>query len=152
MVAVCQGNKSKNDMLVEAVEQYKDMFVRARANFAKVISVTNSINSVTPIRLTCSRAFASISKGMADQAEAEIMGTAVHHPAEITGMVVVLLVAETMVALLMAGMMGMVVLRLLVEMTEMAKEAVTRRETHGTLLPPNGEAHRPGSVGLPLPR
>lgn len=36
MIAVCQGTKSKNDMIVEAVEQYKDMFVRARANFAKV--------------------------------------------------------------------------------------------------------------------
>ena len=39
MVAVCQGTKSKNDMIIEAVEQYKDMYVRARANFAKVISV-----------------------------------------------------------------------------------------------------------------
>ncbi|KAH9166435.1 DNA topoisomerase, partial [Lactarius sanguifluus] len=38
MIAVCQGTKSKNDMIVEAVEQYKDMFVRARANFAKVTS------------------------------------------------------------------------------------------------------------------
>jgi DNA topoisomerase-3 len=39
MVAVCQGTKSKNDMIVEAVEQYKDMFVRAKANFEKVTSV-----------------------------------------------------------------------------------------------------------------
>ena len=39
MVAVCQGTKSKNDMIIEAVEQYKDMYVRARANFTKVISV-----------------------------------------------------------------------------------------------------------------
>ena len=43
MVAICQGTKSKNDMIVEAVEQYKDMFVRARANFAKVTSVFNFI-------------------------------------------------------------------------------------------------------------
>jgi DNA topoisomerase-3 len=42
MVAVCQGTKSKNDMIVEAVEQYKDMFVRARTNFAKVTSVVLS--------------------------------------------------------------------------------------------------------------
>ncbi|KAH8979214.1 prokaryotic type I DNA topoisomerase [Lactarius akahatsu] len=41
MIAVCQGTKSKNDMIVEAVEQYKDMFVRARANFAKVTSVND---------------------------------------------------------------------------------------------------------------
>lgn len=46
MIAVCQGTKSKNDMIVEAVEQYKDMFVRARANFAKVISVMMNINSI----------------------------------------------------------------------------------------------------------
>jgi hypothetical protein len=39
MIAVCQGTKSKNDMIVEAVDQYKDMFVRARANFDKVITV-----------------------------------------------------------------------------------------------------------------
>ncbi|KAH9979024.1 DNA topoisomerase [Lactifluus volemus] len=38
MAAVCQGTKSKNDMIVEAVEQYKDMYVRAKTNFAKVIS------------------------------------------------------------------------------------------------------------------
>ncbi|KAI0272245.1 DNA topoisomerase [Russula aff. rugulosa BPL654] len=38
MVAVCQGTKSKNDMIVEAVDQYKDMFVRARDNFDKVIT------------------------------------------------------------------------------------------------------------------
>jgi len=44
MVAVCQGTKSKNDMIVEAVEQYKDMFVRARANFAKVISVMKDVS------------------------------------------------------------------------------------------------------------
>lgn len=43
MVAVCQGNKSKNDMIIEAVEQYKDMYVRARANFTKVISVMMDI-------------------------------------------------------------------------------------------------------------
>ncbi len=43
MIAVCQGAKSKNDMIVEAVEQYKDMFVRARANFDKVTSVMMNI-------------------------------------------------------------------------------------------------------------
>ncbi|KAI9507464.1 DNA topoisomerase [Russula earlei] len=39
MVAVCQGTKSKNDMIIETVEQYKDMYVKAKANFARVISV-----------------------------------------------------------------------------------------------------------------
>jgi hypothetical protein len=87
------------------------------------------------------------------EAEAEIMGTAVlHHPAEITEMAV-LVVAETMVMvdLLLAEMMGTVDLPLVVEMTEMAGEAVIRRETHGILLlRPNGGAPRPGHVGLPL--
>ena len=55
MVAVCQGTKSKNDMIVEAVEQYKDMFVRTRNNFAKVTSVILSHDTNhQPIRLTLS--------------------------------------------------------------------------------------------------
>jgi hypothetical protein len=108
--------------------------------------------TTTPIRLTRSRVFADISDGMPDRAEVEIMGTAVLHPAEITGMAV-LLVEETtgMVALLMAEMMGMVDLPL-AEMTVMAEEAVTRRETRGTLVHPNERAPRPGHVGLPPPR
>ena len=44
MVAVCQGTKSKNDMIVEAVDQYKDMFIRARANFDRVITVKMNVN------------------------------------------------------------------------------------------------------------
>ncbi|KAI0295814.1 DNA topoisomerase [Multifurca ochricompacta] len=42
MVAVCQGTKTKNDMIVEAVEQYKDMYIKAKTNFAKVISSVRS--------------------------------------------------------------------------------------------------------------
>ncbi|KAI0302708.1 DNA topoisomerase [Russula brevipes] len=38
MIAVCRGTKSKNDMIVEAIEQYKDMYLKTKANFAKVIS------------------------------------------------------------------------------------------------------------------
>ena len=65
---------------------------------------------------------------------------------------VVLLVAETTVMVaLMAEMMGMVVPPL-VEMTETAEEAVTLRETRGTLVHPNERAPRPGHVGLPPPR
>jgi hypothetical protein len=44
MVAVCQGTKSKNDMIVEAVDQYKDMFLRARTNFDKVVTVMINVN------------------------------------------------------------------------------------------------------------
>lgn len=86
------------------------------------------------------------------------MGTAVLHPveAEITEMVV-LVVVETMVMAvpLLAEMTGTVVLPL-VEMTEMAEEAVTQRETRGMLLLlllcPNGGAPQPGHVGLPPPQ
>lgn len=39
MVQICQGTKTKNEMLAESVEQYKDMFIRAKGEFAKVISV-----------------------------------------------------------------------------------------------------------------
>ncbi|KAI0268849.1 DNA topoisomerase [Gloeopeniophorella convolvens] len=38
VVAVCEGTKTKNDMIVEAVDQYKDMYLKARTNFEKVIS------------------------------------------------------------------------------------------------------------------
>lgn len=86
------------------------------------------------------------------------MGTAVLHPAEaeITEMAV-LVVVETMVMVvpLLAEMTGTVVLPL-VEMTEMAEEAVTQRETRGMLLLlllcPNGGAPQPGHVGLPPPQ
>ena len=98
--------------------------------------------------------FADISDGMADRAEVEIMGTAVLlPPAEITGMGVLLVAGTTgMVALLMVEMMGMVDHHHpLVEMTEMAEEAVTRHGTRATLVP-NGRAPRPSHVGMPPPR
>jgi DNA topoisomerase-3 len=44
MVAVCRGTKSKNDMIVEVVDQYKDMFLRARTDFDKVITVMINVN------------------------------------------------------------------------------------------------------------
>jgi hypothetical protein len=44
MIAVCQGTKSKNDMIAEGVDQYKDMFIKARANLDKVIAVMINIS------------------------------------------------------------------------------------------------------------
>jgi DNA topoisomerase III len=44
MVAVCQGTKSKEAMIAEVVFEYKDMFVRAKANFGKVISVMTDVS------------------------------------------------------------------------------------------------------------
>lgn len=39
MVQVCEGTKTKHDMLAQSIDQYKDMYVRARGEFDKVISV-----------------------------------------------------------------------------------------------------------------
>lgn len=36
MVQVCQGTKTKNDMLVQALEQYKAMFIIAKREFNKI--------------------------------------------------------------------------------------------------------------------
>ncbi|TFK53736.1 prokaryotic type I DNA topoisomerase [Heliocybe sulcata] len=37
MVQVCEGTKTKNDMLVESIDQYKDMFIKAKREFDKVV-------------------------------------------------------------------------------------------------------------------
>lgn len=39
MVQVCEGIWSKNEMLDQSIEQYKDMYVIVRREFEKVISV-----------------------------------------------------------------------------------------------------------------
>lgn len=39
MVQVCEGRSTKNDMMVQSLDQYKQMFVVARTEFAKVIQV-----------------------------------------------------------------------------------------------------------------
>ena len=158
MVAVCQGTKSKNDMIVEAVEQYKDMFVRTRNNFAKVTSVILSHDTSTtkPIRLTLGphRVFANISsEGMADRPEAEIITVLHHHQAEMAVLVAAaaaaVVVAETTALTMAAEMTGTVDLP--PEPEEKAEEAATRRETRGTLLHPNDVAPRPGHADLPPP-
>ncbi|KAI5123889.1 hypothetical protein M0805_005705 [Coniferiporia weirii] len=38
MVEVCERTKSKNDMLVQSIEQYKEVFIKARREFDKVIN------------------------------------------------------------------------------------------------------------------
>lgn len=45
MVQVCERTKTKNDMLTESIEQYKDMFMRARGEFNRVILVSNPTTS-----------------------------------------------------------------------------------------------------------
>jgi hypothetical protein len=39
MVQVCEGTKTKNDMIEEAIQQYKEIFVKAKRDFNKVVSV-----------------------------------------------------------------------------------------------------------------
>ena len=39
MVQVCEGTRSKNDMLVQSLDQYKDMYVIVKREFEKVTSV-----------------------------------------------------------------------------------------------------------------
>ena len=39
MVQVCEGHKTKNDMLVENVELYKEMFMRTRQDMNRIIAV-----------------------------------------------------------------------------------------------------------------
>lgn len=43
MVQVCEGAKSKNEMLMQSIEQYKDMYVMAKREFDKVIEVNPSV-------------------------------------------------------------------------------------------------------------
>jgi DNA topoisomerase-3 len=50
MVQICEGTKSKQDMLAESIEQYKDMYIRARGEFNKVVSVSSGVGTLTDIR------------------------------------------------------------------------------------------------------
>lgn len=45
MVRICEGLKSKEDMLNEAIEQYKALFVKARGDFDLLIQVRRSVLS-----------------------------------------------------------------------------------------------------------
>lgn len=42
MVQVCDSVRTKNDMLEQSIEQYREVFIKARQNFAKVIDVSFS--------------------------------------------------------------------------------------------------------------
>jgi DNA topoisomerase-3 len=39
MVQVCEGQKTKNDMLVESIDQYKEVYILAKRDFQKVMQV-----------------------------------------------------------------------------------------------------------------
>ena len=39
MVEICQGAKSKNDVLAESIEHYKEMFMKTKIEFPKLLQV-----------------------------------------------------------------------------------------------------------------
>ena len=45
MVQICEGERTKNDMLTENVEKYKDMFIRTKQQFARITEVCQSFYS-----------------------------------------------------------------------------------------------------------
>ncbi|KIM83269.1 hypothetical protein PILCRDRAFT_783465 [Piloderma croceum F 1598] len=50
MVQVCEGTKTKQDMLAQSIEQYKDMYIRARGEFNKVITVSSAFGRIDVMR------------------------------------------------------------------------------------------------------
>lgn len=64
MVQVCNGAKTKSEMIDESVEQYKHVFVLARNNFNRIVEVFGYPTFVTNLRCTAyivvPRAFDSI--------------------------------------------------------------------------------------------
>ena len=39
MVQICEGARTKGDVLTENVEKYKDMYMRTKRDFARIIAV-----------------------------------------------------------------------------------------------------------------
>jgi len=39
MVQVCEGTRTKNEMLNQSIDQYKEIFIMAKREFNKVVSV-----------------------------------------------------------------------------------------------------------------
>lgn len=50
MVQVCDGAKTKNDMMEQSIHQYKEMYVRAKREFNKVISVSIQVSLTQPLK------------------------------------------------------------------------------------------------------
>lgn len=60
MVEICEGNKTKREMLDESIEQYKEMFMKTKIEFAKLINVCEqtccgAVLSVLTLNLVCWR-------------------------------------------------------------------------------------------------
>lgn len=50
MVRVCEGTKSKAEMLTESIEQYREMYVLAKREFDKVVSVGGLVYTLASSR------------------------------------------------------------------------------------------------------
>ena len=46
MVQICQGLKTKNDMLVENIELYKEMFLKIKRDMGRIIEVRPTFPSL----------------------------------------------------------------------------------------------------------
>lgn len=52
MVQVCEGAKTKDEMMEQSIHEYKEFFVTAKAEFNKIVSVR--LADITfPVKLTC---------------------------------------------------------------------------------------------------
>lgn len=99
--------------------------------------------------LTCVRAFGTISRGVLDKVEAEIIGGVVHLPGMAVMVVVVLPLAAIggMAVLPLAEMVGMAVPPL-VETTEVGEEGARLHAALGTLQSPDGRTLQRGQTDL----
>ena len=50
MVEVCEQSKTKNQMLDQSIEQYKEVYIKARREFDKVINVRLALIVSCPLR------------------------------------------------------------------------------------------------------
>lgn len=40
MVAICEGRKGKNEVIMESIERYKEIFMRTKIEFQKLMEVS----------------------------------------------------------------------------------------------------------------
>ena len=44
MVQVCEGTKTKNEMLIENVERYKEIYLKTKREFQKIVTVSYTLS------------------------------------------------------------------------------------------------------------
>ncbi len=65
MVDICGGVKSKNEVLAESIERYKEVFMRTKIEFEKLVAVSIIFSSTPPSLTTSIRLSAIASMGKA---------------------------------------------------------------------------------------